>query len=158
MTRRELEAIVRRVWPATYLVGATETQDAWELELKSRGVVTHHRVDSNGRPTCHDTCADREANLQKNDLNDTSDARRLRMSRKGNDWIERLSIASTGEEVIRLSSWPEGQTANGPMELSEDEFIALLAQGITQGVLSSRFVFRLIETIKIAGQSARGAA
>ena len=82
----------------------------------------------------------------------------LRMSRKGNDWIERLSIASTGEEVIRLSSWPEGQMANRPMELPEDEFIALLAQGITQGVLSSRFVFRLIETIKIAGQSARGAA
>ena len=48
--------------------------------------------------------------------------------------------------------------ANRPMDLPEDEFIALLAQGITQGVLSSRFVFRLIEAIKIAGQSARGAA
>ena len=50
VTRRELEAIVRRVWPATYLVGATVTQDAWALELKSRGVVTHHRIDANGRP------------------------------------------------------------------------------------------------------------
>ncbi len=61
MTRLDLEQIVRRVWPATYLVRATQTQDAWEVELKSRDVVTHHRVDSNGHPTCHDTCADRES-------------------------------------------------------------------------------------------------
>ena len=82
VTRPELEEIVRRVWPATYLAGATRTQDAWELELKSRGVVTHHRVDGNGHPTCHDTCADRGANLEKSDLHNASEARALRTTRK----------------------------------------------------------------------------
>jgi len=154
VTRRELEEIVRRVWPATYLVGATRAQDAWELELKSRGVVTHHRVDSNGHPTCHDTCADRGANLEKNNLHNASEARALRTTRKGENRIERLLIPSSGQEEIRLSSWPEGQMANRPMKVPEDEFIELLAQGVTQGVLSSRFVFRLIEAIKTAGQSA----
>jgi hypothetical protein len=48
--------------------------------------------------------------------------------------------------------------ANRPMDVPEDEFIELLAQGITQGVLSSRFVFRLIEAIKTVGQSDRGAS
>ena len=47
--------------------------------------------------------------------------------------------------------------ANRPVDVPEDEFIELLAQGVTQGVLSSRFLFRLIEAIKTAGQSARGA-
>ena len=158
VTRTELEEIVRRVWPATYLVRATLTQDGWELELKSRGVVTHHRVDSKGQPTCHDTCADRGANIEKNGLRETSDARALRTTRKGDHRIERLLIQSSGQEEIRLSSWPEGQMANRPMDVPEDEFIALLAQGIAHGVLSSRFVFRLIEAIKTAGQSARGAA
>jgi len=153
-----LDEIVRHVWPATFLVRATQTQDGWELELKSRGVVTHHRVDSKGHPTCHDTCADRGANLEKNDLHDASEARALRTTRKGGHRIERLLITSSGQEEIRLSSWPEGQMANRSMDVPEDEFIALLAQGVTHGVLSSRFVFRLIEAIKTAKQSARGAA
>lgn len=158
MTRPKLEAIVRRVWPATYLVGVTQTKDAWELELKSRGVVTHHRVDSDGHPTCHDACADREANLENHDRPDASDAQAVRTTRKGENRIERLLIKSSGQEGIRLSSWPEGQMANRPIDVPEDEFIELLAQGITQGVLSPRFVFRLIEAIKTAGQSDRGAS
>jgi hypothetical protein len=158
VTRPELERIVRRVWPATYLVGATQTQDAWELELKSRGVVTHHRVDTNGHPTCHDTCADRGANLEENDLRETSETRALRTSRKGDIRIERLLIKSSGQEEIRLSCWPDGQMANRPLDVPEDEFIALLAQGVTNGVLSSRFVFRLIEAIKTAGPFSRGAS
>ncbi len=155
MTRPELEEIVRRVWPATYLMGATQTQDGWEVELKRLGVVTHHSVDSNGHPTCHDECADRESNLQRNVLRETSYARELRTSRRGENRIERLLIKSTGQEAIRLSCWPDGQMANRPLDVPEDEFIALLAQGVTQGVLSARFVFRLIEAIKTAGQSAQ---
>ncbi len=158
MTRPELEEIVRRVWPATYLASATQTQDVWEVELKSRGVLTHHRVDSNGRPTCHDACADREANLENSEPRDTPYARELRTSRRGENRIERLLIKSSGQEEIRLSWWPEGQMANRPMDVPEDEFIALLAQGVTQGVLSSRFVFRLIEAIKTTAPSANGAA
>jgi hypothetical protein len=158
VTRLELEEIVRRVWPATYLVRATLTQDVWEVELKSRGIVTYHRVDSNGHPACHDTCADREANLEENELRETPYARELRTTRRGDNRIERLLIKSSGQEAVRLSWWPEGRMANRPMDLPEDEFIALLAQGVTQGVLSSLFVFRLIEAIKATGQSARGAA
>ncbi len=154
MTRRELEVLVRRVWPATYLVHATQTQGAWEVQLKSRDVVTYHRVDSDGHPTCHDTCADREANLKQNELRETPYARELRTTRRGDNRIERLLIKSSGQEQIRLSCWPDGQMANQPMDMPEHELIALLAQGVTQGVLSSRFVFRLIEAIKTAGQSA----
>ena len=156
MTRPEVEAIIRRVWPATYLVDVTQRQDVWDVELKSHGVVTHHCLDSNGHPTCHDMCADREANLEQNELRDTPDARQLVTTRRGDHRIERLWIRSSGQEVIRLSSRPDGQMSNRPMDVPEDEFIALLAQGVTQGVLSSRFVFGLIEAIKAARQSARG--
>jgi hypothetical protein len=153
VTRAELETIVRRVWPATYLVRATQMQDVWEVELKSRDVVTYHRVDGNGHPTCHDTCADREANLEKNELRETPYARELRTSRKGDNRIVRLLIKSSGQEEIRLSSWREGEMATRPMDVPEDEFIALLAQGVAQGVLGSRFVFRLMEAIKAAGRA-----
>jgi hypothetical protein len=114
--------------------------------------VTHHRVDSNGHPTCHDACADREANLEKTTAR-CAEARALRTTRKSENRIERLLITSSGQEGIRLSSWPEdnGQPPDGR---AGSEFIELLAQGVTQGVLSSRFVFRLIEAIKTAGQSA----
>ncbi len=98
------------------------------------------------------------ANLEKDELRETSYARELRTSRRGHNRIERLLIKSSGQEEIRLSAWPEGQMANRPLDVPEEEFIALLAQGVKQGVLSSRFVFRLIEAIKTAGKTMEAAS
>jgi hypothetical protein len=66
--------------------------------------------------------------------------------------IERLFVKAEKQEEIRLSWWPDGHMANRPLDVPEDQLIALLARGIQGGVLSAQFLPRLI----VAAASAQG--
>jgi len=49
--------------------------------------------------------------------------------------LERLLIKETNQVEIRLSWWKDGKLMMRPLDLSEADFMALLAKGIRQGVL-----------------------
>jgi hypothetical protein len=64
VTRNELDAITKRVWPLTKIIGRPFQlkNGGWDFGLiAARGIETHHHVDGNGHPTCHYDCRKREA-------------------------------------------------------------------------------------------------
>ena len=74
------------------------------------------------------------------DLRDTKYAREI--ARSVIQWpgdsearIERLEIKSSGTIEIRLSWWKGGQMMPKPLDLSEHDFMRLIAQGFRDGVL-----------------------
>jgi hypothetical protein len=77
-------------------------------------------------------------------LRDTKYATEQRTSRIGESRIERLFIKEHKQVEIRLSWWPDGRMANRPLDVTEADFIELLAQGIADGVLSGQFIAKLI--------------
>ena len=77
-------------------------------------------------------------------LRDTDYATERRTSRVGDNRIERLFITAHRQEEIRVSWWPDGRMANRPLDVTEADFVTLLAQGIADGVLSGQFLPQLI--------------
>lgn len=77
-------------------------------------------------------------------MRDTDCASELASVAVGNNRLERLYVKTEQHEEIRLSWWPDGHMANRPLDLPEDELIALLARGIQGRVLSGQFLPRLI--------------
>ncbi len=75
---------------------------------------------------------------------DTDYARERASVAVGNNRLERLGVKPEQREEIRLSCWPDGHMANRPLDLAEDELIALLARGIQGRILSGQFLPRLI--------------
>jgi hypothetical protein len=61
--------------------------------------------------------------------------------------IERLFIKEKDREEIRFSWWPGGATANRPLDLPEDELLALMTQTLPEGVFSDRFCARLLRAL-----------
>jgi hypothetical protein len=55
--------------------------------------------------------------------------------------IERLLIKSSGKEEIRFSWWKDGRMMMRPLDLSEEDLMRLLVQGIREGVLCSKSPF-----------------
>ena len=86
-------------------------------------------------------------------MRDTKYAREQRTSKIGENRIERLFVKAHQQEEIRLSWWPEGRMANRPLDVTEADFIALLAQGIADGVLSSQFLPKLLTAAATAKAS-----
>jgi hypothetical protein len=62
----------------------------------------------------------------------------------GDSRIERIYVKEEQQEEIRISWWPGGNMANRPLDVPEDQLIALIAGGIQQGVLSAQFLPKLI--------------
>lgn len=86
-------------------------------------------------------------------MRDTKYAREERTSRVGENRIERLFIKEHQREEIRVSWWPKGRMANRPLDVSEADFIGLIAQGIADGVLSGQFLPKLIAAAAVAKPS-----
>jgi hypothetical protein len=77
-------------------------------------------------------------------MRDTDYATELASIAIGDSRLERLFVKDENQEEIRLSWWPNGNMANRPLDIPEEQLIALLARGIQGGVLSSVFLPKLI--------------
>lgn len=77
-------------------------------------------------------------------MRDTTYAKEIVTAAIGDTRIERLYVKDEQQEEIRLSWWPNGNMANRPLDVTEEQLIALMAEGIRRGVLSAQFLPRLI--------------
>lgn len=80
-------------------------------------------------------------------MRDTRYAEELATATVGENRIERLWVKGEQQEEIRLSWWPGGRMMPRPLDLSEAGLVALLAEGVREGVLSGTFVARLIAEV-----------
>ena len=87
-------------------------------------------------------------------MRDTKYATEQRTSKIGDNRIERLFIKEHKQVEIRVSWWPDGRMANRPLDVTEGDFVALIAQGIVDAVLSSQFLPKLIVVAAAASGSA----
>lgn len=65
--------------------------------------------------------------------------------------LERLRLKQapyTGDEEIRFSFWRDEKLIPKPLNLSEDQFLELLGNGISAGVFSKGFLERLRAVIE----------
>ncbi len=53
--------------------------------------------------------------------------------------IEKLHIEETGEEEVRFSRWKDGKMVPRPLDLSEDDLIALLRDALANDVFTPEF-------------------
>ncbi len=70
-------------------------------------------------------------------MRDTKYATEQRTTRVGENLIERLFIKAHKQVEIRVSWWPGGRMANRPLDVTEVDFVTLIAQGIADGVTVS---------------------
>jgi hypothetical protein len=77
-------------------------------------------------------------------MRDTKYATEQCTAKVGENRIERLFIKAHRQEEIRVSWWPKGRMANRPLDVTEEDFVTLIAQGIADGVLSGQFLSKLI--------------
>ncbi len=61
--------------------------------------------------------------------------------------IERLYIKEFGQEEIRFSWWKDGNLVMRPLNLTEEELLALLRNSVEVGVFSTDFLRRLREIL-----------
>jgi len=54
--------------------------------------------------------------------------------------IEKLFVKGLGQVEIRFSWWKDGRMMMRPLDLGEDALLALIRDGVVNGVLSSEFV------------------
>lgn len=57
--------------------------------------------------------------------------------------IERLYVKSYGEEEIRFSWWKNSRMAPRPLDISENDLLRLVNEGIQNNVFSNDFLTRL---------------
>ena len=77
-------------------------------------------------------------------MRDTKYATEQCTTKVGDNRIERLFIKAHKQVEIRVSWWPDGRMANRPLDVTEPDFIILLAQAVADGVLSGQFLPKLI--------------
>jgi hypothetical protein len=53
--------------------------------------------------------------------------------------IERLFIKSRGAEEVRFSWWKDGRIATRPLDISEDDLLALFADAIAKDIFTASF-------------------
>jgi phosphoglycolate phosphatase-like HAD superfamily hydrolase len=53
--------------------------------------------------------------------------------------IERILVKASGQEEIRFSWWKNGTIATRPLDLPEEDLIALMRSAIESGVFTHRF-------------------
>lgn len=57
--------------------------------------------------------------------------------------IEKLYIKESGEEEIRFSWWKDGKMVPRPLDLSEDDLIALIRDAVAKDVFTPAFKLTL---------------
>ncbi len=57
--------------------------------------------------------------------------------------LERLYIKEHERDEIRFSWWPNGKMAQKPLDVTEEQLLDLLEEGIKQGVFTSKFLGQL---------------
>lgn len=87
------------------------------------------------------------------EMRDTKYATEQCTTKVGENRIERLFIKAHKQVEIRVSWWPDGRIANRPLDVTEADFITLLAQGVADGVLSGQFLPKLIAATATAKAS-----
>jgi hypothetical protein len=58
--------------------------------------------------------------------------------------IEKLHIKESGEKEIRFSWWKDGKMVPRPLDLSEDDLIALFKDAFDKGVFTDTFKANLL--------------
>jgi hypothetical protein len=110
---------------------------------------------SSGPLSCSAT-APEEMHMSEKVLRDTAYAEELvepavyRFNDESEGRIEHLRFKvgdAAGKEGYRLSWWRDGRMLPRPLDLAEDEFIALLQTAVKTGVFSHRTVNRLREIL-----------
>lgn len=76
-------------------------------------------------------------------MRDTNYAKELATAEINNCRIERLDVKDSGQTEIRFSWWPDGRMANRPLDLPEDELLALFGAAIDKQVFSAQFLEKL---------------
>ncbi|MGV9009664.1 hypothetical protein [Brevundimonas sp.] len=61
--------------------------------------------------------------------------------------IERIHVKDRDRPEIRFSWWPNGKMAVRPLDIPEDELLALMRQAIRKNVFSSEFLKGLHEAL-----------
>ena len=77
-------------------------------------------------------------------MRDTSYATEIATAELKSCRIERLHVKDPGRIEIRFSWWPDGQMANRPLDLPEDELLALFELAIANRVFSGEFLHGLL--------------
>jgi hypothetical protein len=77
-------------------------------------------------------------------MRDTPYATEIATAEFKNCRIERIYVKNEGQDEIRFSWWPDGQMANRPLDLPEDELLPLFKQAISKGVFSDDFLRNLL--------------
>jgi hypothetical protein len=80
-------------------------------------------------------------------MRDTRYATEIASAESNHCRIERIHVKSHGRDEIRFSWWPNGRMANRPLDLPEDELLALVEQALSNGVFSGDFLRRLIRLL-----------
>ena len=62
--------------------------------------------------------------------------------------MERLYVKDPGQEEIRFSWWPDSKMAQRPLDLPEDDLLALFEKGIPQNVFTPSFLQSLRACLK----------
>ena len=57
--------------------------------------------------------------------------------------IERLAKKDSGQEAIRFSWWRDGRMLPRPLDLTEDELLALVREAIANDVFTAKFAIQL---------------
>jgi hypothetical protein len=138
------------------MVRAFQVEDAEQVQAHAADAVDgiavasadHHRARISRRDEMPS-----EESMPK--LRNTDYAEERGRSAIGESRIERLFVKEENQEEIRLSWWPDGKMANRPLDVPESELVALLAQGIADGVLSAQFLPKLIAQAGSAKPSAQ---
>ena len=63
--------------------------------------------------------------------------------------LEKLLAGETGKTSLRIAVGKKGESAGGPLVLSEKQLIELLYKASLSGVLSNNFIGQLREKIEI---------
>jgi hypothetical protein len=99
--------------------GSRHSKKAWDQKLQEPRKTGDFAM--SGR----DTPYAKELKTGKRELSDHSEAR-----------VERLFVKGYGQEEIRFSWWKDGKMMTRPLDLPEEDFVALIREGVAQGVFS----------------------
>lgn len=73
-------------------------------------------------------------------MRDTPYAREIATADLAGNRIERLYVKSQDQEEIRFSRWKDGNMANRPLDLPEEELLPLLELAMSEGVFTDKFL------------------
>lgn len=80
-------------------------------------------------------------------MRDTAYATERATAKHGGARLERIFIKESRREEIRFSWWKGDRMMMRPLDVTEDELLALLAKGLKSKVFTETFVLNLIRLL-----------